>query len=163
VSASTAAAICNKIWDDPERLRAWTIEQLYATDLDEVPWIFGVDCPDRHSPHQQHLNSREISAQIRDGLLRCKHEDPELYLRIVGRSEFLQWLMRKRRRGRPTGHVPGLAEAWEEVARIRKLWKRTFGRSLRKESPTAIEIAAERHSFEPRALNNYRKNKTRSR
>jgi hypothetical protein len=150
-----------KIWHDPERLREWTLEQLYRTDLEELPWVYSVDCPDRHSPHRWYLNSHEINARVRDELLRCKHEDPELYLRIVGRSQFLQQLMRKRKRGRPRGRVPGLDEAWDEVGRIRRLWRRTFGKRYRSMSPTAIEIAAERHSFGPHALVNFSKNKYR--
>ena len=147
------------IWNDGERLWMWTIEQLYATDLAEVPWIFPVDHPDRHSPHRWSLESREINARVRDELVRCRREDPELYARIVGRSEFLQRLMQKRPRGRPAGHTYGLREAWAEVGRIRKLWRRSFGKVYRTVYPTAIDIAAERHSFLPRELANYSKNK----
>jgi hypothetical protein len=150
-----------KIWHDPERLREWTLDQLYRTDLDELPWVYPVDCPERHSPHQQYLGSREINEQLRDGLLRCKQEDPEIFVRIITRSPFLGQLARKRKRGRPRGRVPGLDEAWDEVRRIRRLWQRTFGKSYRKQSPTAIEIAALRHSFEPHALVNFSKNKHR--
>jgi hypothetical protein len=153
----------DKIWNDPKRLREWTIEQLYLTDLGDLPWVYPVDRPERHSPHQQYLGSREINEQIRDGLLRCKHEDPEMFVRILNRSPFLAHLMRKRKRGRPRGHTPGLAEAWDEVGRIRRLWQRTFGKRYRSQSPTAIEIAASRHSFEPHEMENYNKNRSKRR
>ena len=63
------------IWDDGDRLWRWTIEQLYASDLAEVPWIYPVSHPDRHSPHRWLLESREIDARVRDELVRCQRED----------------------------------------------------------------------------------------
>jgi hypothetical protein len=147
------------IWNDPARLYSWTLEQLQLTELDEVPWIYPVNHADRHSPHRWHLESREIKAFVRDGLERCLRDDPELYLRIVRRSEFLQELMRKRPRGRPPGHEPGLAEALDDIARIRKLWRRTFKKTNRSAFPTAIDIAAARHSFTSDQLVHFRKNR----
>jgi hypothetical protein len=66
-------------------------------------------------------------------------------------------------RGRPKGHQPGLEKAWAEIARIRQLWQRAFGRSYIKGAgfPLSYEIAAERWDVTPEEIDNYRKNRSR--
>jgi hypothetical protein len=120
-----------RIWNNPERLLWWTLEELYGGDIRKLDFEDAIEIMEQHSAH------RRFQVALRRRV--------------------------RRRRGRPRGSEPGLAEARAEVRRVREIWKRAFGRYYRKASPTAVEIAAWRHDFDPERITNYAKNLSRRR
>jgi hypothetical protein len=155
------------IWDDVERLREWTIDQLHRVDLIEFPedYDYPIDRSDRRAFQLQCvIFDCEGEKQIQKELRRCKRDDPDHYYQIITDSPDLIGYVQTRR-GRPKGHAPGLELARGEIARIRQLWRQAFGKVYKKDGtlfPLAVEIAAERHGLTPRELDDYRKNRTPS-
>ena len=154
------------IWDDVERLREWTFDQLHRADLAYLRKREVEDCPvDPRRSLSWHLRMEDYKADeaIRISLVRYKRNDPDHYYQIITDSPELRGYVQGRR-GRPKGNAPGLELARGEIADIRQLWKQTFGKSYRKGRAfsLAVEIAAERHGLTSRELDNYRKNRTPS-
>jgi hypothetical protein len=151
-----------RIWDDPERLKWWTLEQLYGVDIRDLTLEDRIDIMEEHSPHRQDKTDRAGGmGELRRGLLRIKQEDPEMFVQMMTDTPSYWRYVRKRPRGRPPGSAVGIAEAWAERARIRDIWRGTFGKSNRKDPPTAVDIAAWRHDFDPGELINYGKNRNK--
>jgi hypothetical protein len=109
-----------------------------------------------------------------------KAKDTRLLLRLTANDPELQqlWLLTLKRRGRPKGSrktdivgkkriisadIVGeerevLEYADADVPRIYDLWQRQLGHRNRKESPTAVEIAARRWGVGVAKLRKFRKN-----
>jgi hypothetical protein len=154
------------IWDDVERLREWTFDQLHRADLADLKMREAEDYPldpRRSLTWHRLMEYYKADEDIRVSLVRCKRNDPDHYYQIITDSPGLRGYVQPRR-GRRKGNAPGIAEARSEIADIRQLWKQAFGKSYKKGRPysLAVEIAAERHGFTPHELDNYRKNRTPS-
>jgi hypothetical protein len=152
------------IWDDVERLREWTIDELHRVDLIEFPedYDYPIDRSDRRAFRLLCvIFDCEGEKQIQKELRRCKRNDLDHYYQIITDSPDLRGYVQDQR-GRPKGNAPELGLAMGEIARIRQLWKQTFGKGYRKGKAfsLAAEIAAERHGLTSRELDNYRKNRT---
>jgi hypothetical protein len=123
-----------RIWNDPDLLRRWTLQMLYEVD---------------GSPqHPMEL----VTHYSRDELLQFARHPA--FARGI-----LRELLRKRSVGRPKGRKPGLADAWDTAKYIRQVWRHAFGHSYRSATPTPIEIAAAWHVITPEQLINFVKNK----
>jgi hypothetical protein len=154
------------IWDDVERLRAWTFDQLHRADLADLKMHEAEDYPlDPHRSLTWHQLMEDYKAEedIRISLVRSKHNNPNNYHQIITDHPYLRGYVQPRR-GRRKGNAPGIEEARREIADIRQLWKQAFGNVYKKGRAysLAVEIAAERHGFTPHELDNYRKNRTPS-
>jgi hypothetical protein len=165
------------IWDDPERLRKWTLEQLDLQDLRlpaKNPRLY-VRClirlssgmPDNSRAKIVRLGGEVL--QFQESTTRWLESISEVQRagdEVFAKMEALGFLLRGESApkvkggGRPRGRAEGLAEAVADIARIRGLWQETFGKRNRK-NPSAIDIAAERHEFTTAQLVNYRKNSAR--
>jgi hypothetical protein len=148
-----------RIWYNPERLKWWTLAQLYGGDIRDLDVEDAIEIMEQHSPHRQHQRARAMGERLRRKLLGIKHEDPEKFVRMMTDAPSLRRYVRKRSRGRPAGSAVGIAEACADVARIRDIWRRTFGKSYRRDPPTPVDIAAWRHNFDSGELINYGKNR----
>jgi hypothetical protein len=147
-----------------ERLREWTFGQLHRADLADLKMRGAEDYPldpRRSLSWDMWTEYYQADEEIRVSLVRCRRHDPDDYYQIITDSPELRGYVQNRR-GRPKGDASGLEFALDEIARIRQLWKQTFGKSYRKgkASSLAVEIAAERHGVTSRKLDNYRKNRT---
>jgi hypothetical protein len=141
-----SAVELEKIWNDPQRLRHWTIALLRAAGD-----------PDRSGALARHIDNerrRQLQALARI--------DPARLAQLVTRDRHLAKLANKRPAGRQRGeHAPGLAEAYETAEYIRLKWREAFGHTYRSASPTAVEIAAGLYGFTPAQLEYYRRNRRR--
>ena len=152
------------IWDDMELLREWTFRQLHRADLADLKMRDAEDYsldPRRSLTWDRWMEYYHADEEIRVSLVRCRRNNRDNYYRIITDSPELIGYVQDRR-GRPNGNTSGLEFALDEIARIRQLWKQTFGKSYRKGTAfsLAVEIAAERHGVTSRKLDNYRKNRT---
>ena len=154
------------IWDDEERLREWTFEQLHRTDLAYLKMLGVEDYPvDPHRSLTWHrlMEDYKVDEDIRVSLVRCKRNDPNRYYQLITDFPDLRGYVQPRR-GRRKGNAPGMEAARGEIADIRQLWKQAFGKVYKKSGAfsLAVKIAAERHGLTPHELDNYRKNRTPS-
>jgi hypothetical protein len=163
----TDKSVDQDIWNHPDRLRKWTIEQLQRLESDAYPHPLPslLDTPGdpRLTWDARYLaGERAADEQIRNELRRVKKNRPEDYGSILSHNPELEGYLQSVR-GRPKGHQAGLEQAWAEIARIRQLWQQAFGRSYIKGAgfPLAYEIAAERWDVTPEEIDNYRKNRSR--
>jgi len=163
----TDKSVDQDIWNHPDRLRKWTIEQLQRLDSDAYPNPLPslLDSPGdpRLTWEARYLaEERAADEQIRNELRRVKKNCQEDFGSILSRNPELEGYLQSVR-GRPKGHQPGLEKAWAEIARIRQLWRQAFGRSYIKSAgfPLSYEIAAERWDVTPEEIDNYRKNRSR--
>lgn len=164
----TAKSVEQDIWNHPNRLRKWTIERLQRLDTEPYPNPLPslLDFPgDPRLTWEARYRAEERAAdeEIRNELRRTKKNRPEDYDLTLSRHPELKGYLQSMR-GRPKGHQPGLQQAWAEIARIRELWQRAFGRSYIKGVagfPLSYEIAAERWGVTPEEIDNYRKNRSR--
>lgn len=144
-----------RIWNNAERLKWWTLEKLYGADIRQLDPDDAHEIMAQHSRHRQYVIDRAIGTTNR--LRRNIKRDPAILVAMPSLARYV----RPRPAHRPKGSEPGLAEAWREVKRIREIWRREFGRYNRNESPTAVELAAWRHDFDPEAIRNYGNNLSR--
>ena len=163
---STPDRVDPNIWDDVERLREWTFDQLHRADLAYLKMRELEDYPvDPHRSLTWHRLMEEDKADedIRISLVRSKHNNPNNYHQIISDHPYLKGYVQPRR-GRRKGNAPGLELAQREIAHIRQLWRQAFSNSYKKGKAysLAVEIAAERHGVTPHQLDNYRKNRTSS-
>jgi hypothetical protein len=147
------------IWNDDKRLTAWT-----NAKLDE-PFR---DLPDeefydmRNSERIDYILGRSGFEQLRRGFSKLKQDNIDEFVETMAAFPQLRRYVRRRRRGRPDGVEPGLAEALADVSRINDLWQRTFGTRYRRSGTlTALDVAARRHGFDPETLKNYRMSRSR--
>jgi hypothetical protein len=146
------------IWNDDQHLTAWTNAELDAP-LRELPDEEYYDM--RNSARIDYILAREAFERFRRGLLKMERNDVDQFVEVMATAPRLRRYVRPRRRGRPDGAKPGLAEALADVSRINELWRRTFGTYYRKSGTlTALDVAARRHGFDPEKLENYRRNRS---
>jgi hypothetical protein len=134
-----------KIWDNPERLEAWTNAALDAFGVhdDDLPFE---NLP-RKSPAEW-WRQEELALAITE----ARRGHPERLRRLFPAiAEFIHSPPRRRGQRRrpqadPFRHLL-LELALDDVRHIRKIWRERFGKSYApRNGPTALAIAARRHS-----------------
>jgi hypothetical protein len=149
------------IWDDPKELEEWTLFHLLKLDADDDEW------------HWRRLANfeREAASKPRNPLAAAVASAEYGNLGPLRKlfPEIAKFIHRPpaapRKRG-PKNNIFrdfALHDARVDVRRIHELWQEHFGRSYRRESPRATEIAAARHNLTERQLLNERKNRHRQR
>ena len=156
-----------KIWDDPDRLETWTLQQLEALDMEHDWFLDEVDerrdwsliTTSAHTQRAWRLDRAKAAA--RQGKLNPLRR---LYPEI---AEFIHAPRRKRGEHRMVVDCGCTHErlqlALDDVKRIRRLWRAHFGRVYRSAAPTALSIAARRHGLTETQLTSFRSNRHRSR